>query len=767
VTRRSSLGLVLTLLAAAAFPSVSHADESVAYQLDTAHSGGTQDATLRPPLKMAWAVPLGVASYPLIADGRVFVTSDRTLVALDLHTGRTLWAAALGGEGHWSGAAYDADRVFAINGDGLVRAFDAATGTGLWSYAGGPGESPPVAEEGALYFSESSSWVTALRQSDGSQLWKVRLGIVGSRSSPALDGRRAYVAHGCGTTFGLERESGGVDWRYPFCEGETGVTAALHRGRLYFGGPDDRETQTPGGVSLDAETGKLLSRFATGSIPALSDNVGVFANGRGGNRLDVKTLEARNLESGERLWTFEGDGQLTPSPIIVNGIVYVGSWTGRLFALALDDGRVLWQDDIAHEFRMPDEHNATGGLYGLGAGEGYFVAGVGGTNAYPFLVAYRAGAAPVVRTDRPTGVTPSRAQLNATVNPCGSPVRVTFHADIRALPSSTYRLEAVPASAELPADFEPHRVSAPLEHLESASGQGWHYRAVVEYGTRGAARFAGAEQFLPPTADGQTDPPEISLGAPSVGAEKVFIPARIDGRGAPFSAWVEYGESTDRMVWHEGGTDGSSDPQDPDQRTFELWHWTLKPNTLYPYRVVAVGPAGKVVSDDATFVTPGGSGRPQQSPPNPRPAEPEDASACAGAVDDEPDPEPNPGPGPTVPPVRPVPVAQPSGSLTLPSPERELQPAGAPPADLPRPAATASRPGPVRHCATVRTRRMSASRIRARGVSCRVARRIARAALRHRTTPPWRCLRARSGRARVCLGGTRRVEFRARHRRHA
>ena len=65
-----------------------------------------------------------------------------------------------------------------------------------------------------------------------------------------------------------------------------------------------------------------------------------------------------------------------------------------MFALALEDGRVLWQDDLAHEFRGPDEHNETGGLYGLGAGEGYLVAGVGGTNEEPFLVAYRAAQAP-------------------------------------------------------------------------------------------------------------------------------------------------------------------------------------------------------------------------------------------------------------------------------------------------------------------------------------------------------------------------------------
>ena len=68
-------------------------------------------------------------------------------------------------------------------------------------------------------------------------------------------------------------------------------------------------------------------------------------------------------------------------------------------------------------------------------------------------------------------MTEHSALLNATINPCGSPVRVTFQADMRAIPSDTYRMEIVPENAVLPADHQPHRVSVRLNDLERVQGQ--------------------------------------------------------------------------------------------------------------------------------------------------------------------------------------------------------------------------------------------------------------------------------------------------------
>ena len=83
-----------------------------------------------------WSRDLGgQISYPLIVGGRIFVTVANQasygtkLYALDEANGATLWGPVdLGGTYGWSNAAYDAGRVFAVNFDGLLRAFDAASG---------------------------------------------------------------------------------------------------------------------------------------------------------------------------------------------------------------------------------------------------------------------------------------------------------------------------------------------------------------------------------------------------------------------------------------------------------------------------------------------------------------------------------------------------------------------------------------------------------------------------------------------------------------
>ena len=114
--------------------------ESVAYQIEPAHSGSQSDA-ITPPLAPRWSRDLGgPVSYPLIVKGRIFVivqnpTSYGTqLYALDETTGATLWGPfSLGGTYNFGGIAYENGRVFALNYDGLLRAFDATSGNVIWS----------------------------------------------------------------------------------------------------------------------------------------------------------------------------------------------------------------------------------------------------------------------------------------------------------------------------------------------------------------------------------------------------------------------------------------------------------------------------------------------------------------------------------------------------------------------------------------------------------------------------------------------------------
>jgi len=351
-------------------------DQAVAYQINASHTGFIKTGP-RPPLREKWKVDLnGAISYPLIVKGKVFVTVANTstygtkLYALDAATGQVLWGPIdISGTYYWSNAAYEAGRVFVVNFDGLLNAFDAGTGTLLWSQQL-PGQyafsSPPVAFEGIVYTGGAGSGGTvyAVDAENGSVLWAASVEN-GDHSSPAISPDGLYVSYACAQTYKFDRLTGVLLWHYSTsCEGGGGRTPVYYKRRLYV-----RDWATsPSGYILNSKTGRLSRHYDASysdPSPAFDGNLGVF--------LHDGTLERRNLNAGAPIWSFAGDGGLSSAPIIVNGFVYVGSSSGNIYALRLRSGREVWSTNVGAGIPGPDEQNVSQPLTGLGAGEGLLV----------------------------------------------------------------------------------------------------------------------------------------------------------------------------------------------------------------------------------------------------------------------------------------------------------------------------------------------------------------------------------------------------------
>jgi outer membrane protein assembly factor BamB len=170
-----------------------------AYQIDAAHSGrAALSGSIQFPSAPAWSMDLGGAvSYPLIAGGRVFVVTapgqgyGTQLSALDETSGATLWGPLpISGTYFSSGIAYDAGRVYDINFDGLLRTFDAASVTELWSVEL-PGQyafsAAPTAANGIVYIGGAGDGGTlyAVDETTGHLLWTAGVAN-GDDCSPAL-----------------------------------------------------------------------------------------------------------------------------------------------------------------------------------------------------------------------------------------------------------------------------------------------------------------------------------------------------------------------------------------------------------------------------------------------------------------------------------------------------------------------------------------------------------------------------------------------------
>lgn len=367
--------------------------DATAFQMDPGHSGSVTFNAVTLPTNPLWKATLdGPPSYPLIAQGKVFLTcpisGGSELIALDQTTGAVAWGPILiGGP---CNATYEAGKVFVASAVGfangaIMQAFDAGTGKQLWS-ASLPNQyafrSLPVAMNGRVYTTEAGGGVTtyAFDGSTGSLLWS-KLTDAGDFGGPAVTSFGVYVA-GPQQAYAFDPVSGALVWKY--LQGGTGGGGAIPVVTNNFAFMPDGFGSYSGHV-LDPKNGSLKGTFLADCPPAITDTVGYF--------LQSKTLRGIALDSNTILWSFAGDGSLTTSPIVVNGYVFVGSSTGNLYALDATTGGQLWVKNLGAI--IPSGASWTHGIpfSGLGAGNGLLAVPAGNT-----LTTFRLAPSPTAPT---------------------------------------------------------------------------------------------------------------------------------------------------------------------------------------------------------------------------------------------------------------------------------------------------------------------------------------------------------------------------------
>ncbi|WP_371658065.1 PQQ-binding-like beta-propeller repeat protein [Streptomyces sp. NBC_00280] len=360
---------------------------STTYQINARHDGSLVDTAVgAPPLSQKWSRDLGGSvSYPIVAGGRVFATAaspngyGTILYAIDAATGQNAWAPVdLGGSYWWSALAYGGGRLYAQNPDGVLIAFNPANGKVIWTVSL-PGQysftSPPTFAGGVVYTGGSGSGGTlyAVDAASGAVIWTQPVAN-GDNSSPAVTANGVYVSYACEQTYAFAPKTGTPIWHHDTdCSGGGGRTPVLADGGVWV---RDDAGMVPS--VLNAADGKVRGTYeATGWSPAPA------FDGRQGYFVDDGVLQERHSRTLATRWRFEGDGQISTAPIVVNGYVYVGSRSGRLWALNGATGQSVWSTDVGASINEPDEHNVSEPLTGLGAGGGLVV--VPATN---LLVAY-------------------------------------------------------------------------------------------------------------------------------------------------------------------------------------------------------------------------------------------------------------------------------------------------------------------------------------------------------------------------------------------
>jgi outer membrane protein assembly factor BamB len=365
-----ALGLLRAGLFIAALSGAAHAQASSTYQIDAAHTGSIVfEQGLRFPLQERWTVDLGESvSYPVIADGRVFVVTDRNggasdveLVALDAETGSQLWKRACPGMS-WAAHAYGDGRLYTLDASGTLSAINPGSGELLWSVA--PGFSPagyglPIYSAGLVFFVGGANAATlfAVDAASGQEVWSR---YFGDRPSGALSvrGHAVYANFGCNDHSKFAAKSGKTLWEhhFPRCDGGTNLTGPVSDAGLYsFDFYDDT-------LLFDRQTGEIRSALRAQTIPAVKGH-------RRFNLLGDELVMVDEI-SGQQIWAFAGDGQLSTAPIVVNNVVFAGSVSGSVYAVDATDGSLRWSGKVGSKIPHSNQRNIARPLIGMSAGEG-------------------------------------------------------------------------------------------------------------------------------------------------------------------------------------------------------------------------------------------------------------------------------------------------------------------------------------------------------------------------------------------------------------
>jgi outer membrane protein assembly factor BamB len=344
--------------------------KAVAYQEDPAHDGHSLDPTFTAPLTQQWTANLGgTVWYPLIVGDQVFVdvavrdsvTFDGTEVeALSLTDGKRLWGpVSIGGLHSFGGLAYDAGRVFALNQNGGLFAFNAGTGAVDWSkqlVGQTDFSSPPTATGGKVYLSGAGTGgiLYAVNESDGSVAWTADVNG-GASNSPAVDSSGVYVSYDCNQAYRFST-SGTLRWDHaPYCEGGGGLTDVLHDGVDYI-----RDGSGTNPSALSESNGSVTGLYLSTTAPAFDGSTMVTQSSG--------VVTAANLNTHKALWHSKGSHH-TVAPLIVNGYVVTGSSSGMLTLLDEQTGQQEWHGDAGAKVWAPSEEGS-GGVTGLAEAEG-------------------------------------------------------------------------------------------------------------------------------------------------------------------------------------------------------------------------------------------------------------------------------------------------------------------------------------------------------------------------------------------------------------
>jgi outer membrane protein assembly factor BamB len=161
---------------------------------------------------------------------------------------------------------------------------------------------------------------------------------------PVVAYDRVYIATNRGLFFAIDAKTGNVDWRLNFkrCTASSPhVADGVVYQPLMDPSPCARHNESAPGfmVAMDAESGEVLWRFKAGVIetpPLLVDGILYFGSWD-------KKIYALDIQTRKPVWTYETGDKVKDGPAFARGTIFIGSYDGNVYALDAKTGKLHWK----------------------------------------------------------------------------------------------------------------------------------------------------------------------------------------------------------------------------------------------------------------------------------------------------------------------------------------------------------------------------------------------------------------------------------------
>jgi outer membrane protein assembly factor BamB len=279
----------------------------------------------------AWDV---FTSSPAVANGKVYFGSgDGNVYAVDAKTGVLQWKFATRDVVHASPAVANGV-VFIGSWDGNFYAIDAETGQQKWVFAGGQDpaihnqvgfQSSAAVVDGTVYVGCRDAHVYALDAATGRKKWDYPTSKSWVNGTPAVRDGVVYVGTSDSSRFmALDARTGRLRFNFD-AKSYVFSSAALAGGLAYFGSHNGKF------YAVDAKTGALAWEFQT---PASKNDPMKIMNPDGSLNQEAFTPVFGDFQDMYiDFHRFVSVGAIMGSPAIAQGVVFVGSLDGNLYAL--------------------------------------------------------------------------------------------------------------------------------------------------------------------------------------------------------------------------------------------------------------------------------------------------------------------------------------------------------------------------------------------------------------------------------------------------